>query len=127
MASATRLPLRRKLFGTEVAGSDFVFHAKRGAKRRVRVRIGKPYEVSSLEWACPVEIRGFEPRYPDMRGVDAVQALGLALATARCRIEDFIDKGGRVLDLGDRSEWDRRALMAAFGATPWKKGRMTGR
>jgi hypothetical protein len=127
MLKTTRPALRRRLFGAEVAGSDFVFRAKRGAKRKVRVRIGKPYEVSSVEWACPVEIRGFEPRYPDMRGVDSVQALCLALAAARARIEDFIDKGGRVLDVGDRSEWDRRALMAAFGATSRRRGRITGR
>jgi hypothetical protein len=70
-----------------------------------------------VAWACPVEIRGFEPRYPDMLGVDSVQALSHALAVAHSRIEDFIDKGGRVLDVGDRSEWSRRTLMAAFGAT----------
>jgi len=127
MLRATRPAPSRRLFGGEVAASDLVFRPKRGAKQHVRVRIGKPYEVSSVEWACPVEIRGFEPRHPDIRGADSVQALCLAMWLVRSRIEDFIHKGGKVLHAEDGSEWDRRTLMAHFGATQWRKGRITRR
>jgi hypothetical protein len=109
--------LRRRAFGTEVAASDFIFQSAGGRKRRVRVRVGTPYKESSLSWRCPAEIRGFERRYPDMSGVDSMQALCLAIATVRARIEDFVDKGGKVLDAGDGSEWPRRALLATFGTT----------
>lgn len=107
--------LRRKVFGNVVGVSRFVFRFADGANRRVQIRVGKPYEVSFREWACPVEIRGFEPRYPDIRGGDSVQALCLAITLVRLRIEDFIEKGGRVLDPDNGSEWDKRMLRAAFG------------
>jgi len=45
------------------------------------------------EWACPVEIRGFEPRYPDIRGGDSVQLFAWLSPWFDCRIEDFIEKG----------------------------------
>jgi hypothetical protein len=85
-----------------------------------------PYKESTVSWRCPAEIRGFERRYPDMSGVDSMQALCLAMAILRARIEDFLDKGGKVLDTTDRSEWPRQALLSVFGTT-WKKGRITRR
>jgi hypothetical protein len=118
--------LRRRAFGTEVAASDFIFQTAGGRKRHVRVRVGTPYKESSLSWRCPAEIRGFERRYPEISGVDSMQALCLAIAIVRARIEDFVDKGGKVLDAGDGSECSRRALRATFGTT-WKKGRITRR
>lgn len=107
--------MRRKVFGPEVASCEFVFQSKAGAKRRVRARVGKPYRVSSREWACPVEIRGFERRYVDARGGASMQALCLATWLIRSRLEDFIAKGGRVLDVEDGSDWDARGVMAIFG------------
>lgn len=109
------MKLRRKLFGSEVASCEYVFQAKAGRRRRVLARIGKPYRESSRGWACPVEIRGFEPRYPDARGVDSMQALCLATWLIRSRFEDFIAKGGRVFDAQDGSEWGARGVMATFG------------
>ena len=117
---------RRKAFGSEVAASAFIFQSTDGAKRRVRARVGKPYKEAPLMWRCPSEIRGFERRYPDFTGVNSMQALTLAMAALRARIEDFLDKGGRVLDVDSGSEWPRRALLDTFGHT-WKKGRITRR
>src|SRR5215510_465075 len=99
------MALRRRLFGPEVESCEFVLKAREGAAKRVRVRFGKPYKVASREWACPVEVRGFESRYPDIRGGDSMQALCLATSLIRVRFEDFFSKGGRVLDVNDESEW----------------------
>ena len=44
-----------------------------------------------------------------------MQALCLATWLIRSRFEDFIAKGGRVLDPKDGSEWDVRGVMATFG------------
>jgi len=118
--------LRRKAFGSEVAASDFIFQSIDGVKRRVRARVGRPYREAPLKWRCPSEIRGFERRYPDFTGVDSMQALTLAMAALRARIEDFLDKGGRVLDVDSGSEWPRRVLLDTFGYR-WKKGRITRR
>jgi hypothetical protein len=63
-----------------------------------------------------VEIRGFERRYPDIRGGDSMQALCLATSLIRARFEDFFSKGGIARDVDDDSEWDFRSVMATFGA-----------
>jgi hypothetical protein len=72
--------------------------------------------VSPREWACPVEIRGFERRYADAVGGDSMQALCLATWLLRSRFKDFLSKGGRVLDAEDGSVWDPLGVMAIFGA-----------
>lgn len=110
------MEMRRENFGDDVASEEFVFLSRDGASRRVKVRIGMPYEVSSDEWACPVEIVGFEPRHPDARGSTSLQALCLAVTLVRSRVEDFISKGGKVLDIDGRCEWDAKSLAAVFGA-----------
>ena len=76
------MSLRREEFGDEVGGSDYIFQFPDGSRRSVRLRIGKPYFVAEGEWACPLELQGFERRHPDMRGVDSLQALALAITLA---------------------------------------------
>ena len=73
--------------------------------------------MSSDEWACPVEILGFEPRYPDAHGGTSLQALCLAIMLVRSRVEDFISKGGKVLDIVGGHEWDVKSIAAVFGST----------
>jgi hypothetical protein len=103
------------MFGLEVASCDFVVRFHDGATRRVRARVGKPYKVTAREWACPVEVRGFESRYPDIRGANSMQALCLATSLIQSRFEDFFSKGGKVLDVETGSEWDLRSVMATLG------------
>lgn len=110
-----RSTLRHKRFGPETANCEFVFE-RNGQKRRVRARVGKPYRESARGWACPVEIRGLERRYPDMRGDDSLQALCLATSLLRARFEAFIEDGGRILDVDDSSEWSVDEVMATFGS-----------
>ena len=111
------MALQRRTFGAEVAFWEFRLQPRGGRKKQVRARVGKPYRISTREWACPVEIRGFESRYADIRGVDSLQALCLATSLIRLRLEDVLSKGGTLLDVDDDSEWDRRAVLAAFGAS----------
>ena len=92
------MSLRREEFGEEIAASEYVFQFSDGAKQPVRLRVGKPYMISASEWACPVELKVFEARYPDIRGNDSMQALSLALSLVWRRLEDFLQKGGKVLD-----------------------------
>jgi hypothetical protein len=110
------MALRRRSFGTEIASCEFVLRFRNGRKKRARARVGKPYKVSPHEWACPVEVRGFESRYPDSRGSNSMQALCLATSLIRSRFEDFFSKGGTILDVDDNSEWDLPSVMATFGA-----------
>jgi hypothetical protein len=109
--------MRRPEFGEEVAAQDFIFLGSDGDRREVKIRIGKPYEVSAIEWACPSEILGYEPRYPDAHGGSSLQAICLAVLLLRSRVEDFMSKGGRVLGLEDNLEWDSKGIAATFGAS----------
>ena len=109
-----QVKLRREDFGEEVSTSEYVFQFPNGARREVRLRIGKPYFISDGEWACPVELNGFEPRYADARGADSLQALGWALLLVRKRFEDFLKRDGKVLHM-DGTEYPPDALWAGFG------------
>ena len=108
------MSLRREEFGQEVGASDYIFQLSNGTQRRVRLRLGKPYFIAGGEWACPVEIQGFEPRYPDIRGNDSMQALGLAIGLVRKRVQDFLDKGGTVRFV-DGTECPPDLLWAELG------------
>jgi hypothetical protein len=99
-----------------IATQRFIAIDRSGRKRTVAIRIGKPYRTTKQDWGCPVD-SGILGRVADARGVDSFQALCLAISLVRALVEDFLDKGGRLLDPGDRSEWPRDAIPAIFG---WK-------
>ena len=100
--------LRREEFGEEIGAGEYLLRAADGSERPVRVRVGRPYLDGAGVWACPAELSGFEQRYPDMRGEDSLQALVLALSLLKAlvlalsllwrRLQDFVEKGGTVLD-----------------------------
>ena len=90
--------LRREEFGEEIGAGEYLLRAADGSERPVRVRVGRPYLDGAGVWACPAELSGFEQRYPDMRGEDSLQVLVLALSLLWRRLQDFVEKGGTVLD-----------------------------
>ena len=110
-----RPTMPRRAFGEVTVASPFVFQSADGVRRRVTLRVGKPYKRSPRDWACPAEIRGLETRYPDMSGANSMQALCLAVAIVRMRVEDFIAKGGRLFDVTGGEEWARTGVWAMFG------------
>lgn len=58
------------------------------------VRIGQPYpELNGERWACPVSIEDLECPLPDIRGVDSLQALTLAIAAAKSLLQQHSQKG----------------------------------
>jgi hypothetical protein len=109
------MELRRKVFGDVVGSADLILAATDGTRTPITIRVGRPYQVDVLEWACPVEVHGLEPRYPDMHGTTSLQALCLAVAVVRERIRDVRAKGGKVLAADEDVEWDDDALAALFG------------
>ena len=59
-----------------------------------RVRIGKPYaELDGERWACPVSLEGLDRRGPDIRGIDSLQALTLAIHFAKSALQTFVEQG----------------------------------
>jgi hypothetical protein len=54
----------------------------------VTVRLGQPEQEPTGEWACPVDIQGIpQAGIEYARGIDAVQALQLAMTAARQRLD----------------------------------------
>jgi hypothetical protein len=87
-----------------------------GSERLISMRIGRPYKISDDEWACPAATDGLVGRHPDVHGGDALQALCLGISLVRSVVEDFLEKGGRLLDRKDKTEWLRADVAAVFGS-----------
>ena len=49
-----------------------------GNRVEFTLKIGRPYQVSAGEWACPIEAAALQPEFLDIRGDDSFQALTLA-------------------------------------------------
>lgn len=117
-AMSSRKRMQRPDFGQVVAEEQFLFVGADGSEKTVTARLGAPYHDTEREsasgtvWACPCEVRGFELRYPDIRGEGSWQALCLAITFVRARLDDFCEKGGRILDPRDRHEV---SLSVLFG------------
>jgi hypothetical protein len=75
----------------------FAEDASRG-QFTIRVCIGRPYEISADEWACPVALEGLYSRLGDQHGVDAFQSLMLVQALARTLLLGFVEDGGTLRD-----------------------------
>jgi hypothetical protein len=67
-----------------------------GERFDIRLRIGQPYQVNDVSWACPVALDGLDRQLPDMHGIDSWQALLLAISLVRNRLEHFLETGGKL-------------------------------
>ena len=78
--------------------------------------VGTPYQISSEEWACPVELQGVDAQYQDVHGSSSLQALGLALHVIKTRLSHLVQDGERLLYSDDRdSEFDMNSISSLFG------------
>jgi len=76
----------RSLIGANASGERF----------GITIRIGHPYQVNDVSWACPVAVDGVDTQLPDMHGIDSWQALLLAIDLVRSRLEHFIERRGKL-------------------------------
>lgn len=88
--------------GEVIAERSLIFQANAGWSRDVRVRIGRPLSDSSDEhgpWLCPYQVAGLNrDRVMAIFGVDAMQALLLAIHTIPAELAAFMrEPGGRFL------------------------------
>ena len=126
MARAASIP-----FGQRIASRRYQWVPPVGARRPVELEIGSPVAVSEEEWACPFRITGL-PKRIDMaaHGVDAVQALELALVGAArmlSRSPQFragqIEKALSQLREAVRLEPDRTEAWYLLGQAALRAGR----
>ena len=86
-----------------------------GEHIQVIIEIGRPYNVSEGEWACPVAMRGLYNRLPDIRGVDSLQALCQSASLVRLLLTGFIEDGGKIFYLNSDSEYDLDSTFSKIG------------
>jgi len=82
-----------------------------GEKVLLRLRIGRPYPASDIDWACPVAVDGLHKRLADQHGVDSFQSLALAQALCRKLLEGFVKDGGTILSADGTSPVDLNELF----------------
>jgi hypothetical protein len=81
-----------------IAERVFIRH---GSGRSVHLLIGKPVPHPEADWICPWQIKGIgDEEVVEASGIDAVQALSVALAMATVRLE-AIQLTERLTFLGD--------------------------
>jgi hypothetical protein len=75
-----------------------------GREFALTIAVGRPYEISADEWACPVRVDGLHERLRDQHGADAWQALKLALQLMARLLGYFIQDGGKLFWSEDHRE-----------------------
>ena len=79
---------------------------------RITPRLGQPYQVLLDEWACPVAIDGLHGRIPDIRGIDAWQALQLGQQLLAKLLMDLVLEGCRFFWTESEEEMNITDLFA---------------
>jgi hypothetical protein len=105
-----------------VASVSFIGVPPEGAEQVFVVGVGKPTRQPTGEWACFIVTHDHQEARP-IYGGDSLQALCLGLSFIRLRLEDFLEKGGRLfLDEGrgeisrdDLASWFARVGLGATG------------
>jgi len=70
----------------------------------IRLMIGKPYQVSPTEWACPLAMMGLHGALKDVHAVDSWQALTLVQELLRVLLILFVEQGGKLFSEKDGEE-----------------------
>jgi hypothetical protein len=103
-----------------IAAMELIGVSASGDELSFVVGVGQPRRQPTGEWACPTLWHDVqEPRL--IYGDESLQALGLALSLIRQRLEDFLEKGGRLFLPEGRGELSRDDIAAWFsrvGGTP---------
>jgi hypothetical protein len=79
-----------------IATRELIGQKDGGERFKVTIRIGPPYQVNDVSWACPVAVYGVDRQLADMHGIDSWQALLLAISLVRSRVEHFLETGGKL-------------------------------
>jgi uncharacterized protein DUF6968 len=85
-------------FGRRVAYREYRWRPKKGRRRIVKVELGTPTPVPGSDWGCRLRITGLPTKFDQgIFGIDAVQALELALQVAGSTVASFVkSRAGRI-------------------------------
>ena len=95
----------------ELAGREFEVRRAEGDPVKVVIAVGPPIKQSTGEWTCEVEAAGLFERLPAARGVDALQAVVMALSLLRTLLEAEVERGAHLCWPGG----ERISLGELFG------------
>lgn len=102
---------------------------KNGREFDIGLKIGKPYQKVDTpfrDWACPVATIGiYGSNHPDMVGVDAWQALTLAMHLIRDILNHFVEDGGKLFDDKNGNQISVDQLFAQATEIPEKMPPLT--
>ncbi len=80
-----------------LASRDLLLVRPDGTRVSMYLKVGQPYEVSAEEWACAAVMEGLHEKLGDIRGIDAWQALHLALRLQRQLLGYALEDGSQLL------------------------------
>ena len=94
-----------------LADRTIVAVSSTGERSDVTLRIGLPREVAPNEWACAVAMEGLHHLIHPVHGVDAWQALQLALSLQAQLLGHFVDGGGQLLGWEEQEAIEPQSLF----------------
>ncbi|KAB8066253.1 DUF6968 family protein [Janthinobacterium violaceinigrum] len=85
-----------------------------GSESTITARVGTPFLFEN-SWYCAAELEGIDGRYQDRSGLNATQALSLALSLIQQRLTHLIEDGNVLYLPSDREiNIDSTFLSAIF-------------
>jgi hypothetical protein len=94
-------------FGQRVAYREYRWRSKTGRRRIVKVEFGTPTPVAGSDWGCRLRITGLPTKFDQgIFGIDAVQALELALQEAGSTVASFVKSRAGRIELWDEPVQD---------------------
>lgn len=105
---------RRPDVSDPIATREMILVAPDGSETTLLVILGRPYVVDDGEARCPVQVKGLDPRYPDISGSDAFHAMRLALSLVASRLIHQLEKGLTLRDVGFVEPYDAQAIAELF-------------
>ena len=95
---------------TTIIALKLIGIAEDGTESSIEIKIDAPMQNSSSEWSCCIVLNGMHcPIKSRVSGNDAFQALCLAVDFIRFMLDDFLQKGGKLLEADTREEWPLEA------------------
>jgi len=80
-----------------IAATEILGIRPDGERITIKVGIGIPFQKEEESWSCPIYLSPLYSRLANSEGGDALQSICLALALILDLLQDFREKGGRLV------------------------------
>jgi hypothetical protein len=109
-------PMNKTPIDDPIASLELLWIHKDGRETLISAKVGRPYKFNDISWACPCELLGVDGRYPDMRGLGSMQALGISLSLIKARLGHLLEKDENLCFADEReNRLDQAFLESTFG------------